>query len=273
MPLMSKDLSGQVAIVTGGGRGLGRAMGLRLARAGASVGVVARSRNELDEAAAEISDIGARVEAQVADVADRAQVNAAFGEIASKLGPADLLVNNAGRGSGDVIWDVDPDEWWRDIEVNLRGPFLCSQAVLPAMREKGSGRIVNVGSNIALQPSPTSSSYACSKAALLRLTDSMAQAVASAGIGVFAISPGMVRTRMTEQVIEFARRLNPGFSDFPASIWRAPELAAELVLRIASGDADALSGRYVHVDDDLDDLIARADEIQRDDLHVLRFRR
>ena len=271
--LMSRDLSGQVAIVTGGGRGIGRAIALRLARAGSAVGIVARSADELDEAAQAVSESGARVEAQTADVTNRAQVESAFREIARKLGPADLLVNNAGRGSGGPIHDADPDTWWLDIEVNLRGPFLCSQAVLPAMRDRGGGRIVNIGSNVGLLPAPMTSSYACSKAALVRLTDSMALGLAADGIRVFVISPGMVRTRMMENVIAFRRRNDPGFSDFPESIYRPPELVAELVLRIAAGEADALSGRYIHVDDDLDDMIARADEIQRDDLHVLRLRR
>jgi NAD(P)-dependent dehydrogenase (short-subunit alcohol dehydrogenase family) len=270
---MSADLTGQVAIVTGGGRGIGRAIALELARAGSAVGLVARSADELDEAAAALSESGARVEAQRADVTDAAQVDAAFDEIARKLGPPDLLVNNAGRASGGPIWEIDADEWWSDIEVNLKGPFLCAMAVLPAMREQGSGRIVSVGSNVGHAPNPTSTSYAASKAALMRLSDSLALAVAPAGIGVFVISPGMVRTRMTEGLVEMMQRLEPDFSDFPESIWRAPELGAVLVRRIAAGEADALSGRYIHVDDDLDDLIARADEIRRDDLHVLRFRR
>lgn len=270
---MARDLSGQVAIVTGGARGIGRAMALELARCGSAVGIVARSADELDKTAHALSEAGARVAAQVADVTDREQVEGAFDEIARSLGPVDLLVNNAGRGSGGPIWEIDPDEWWRDIEVNLRGPFLCSQAVLTAMRARGSGRIVNIGSNVGLMPQPTSTSYACSKAALVRLTDSLALALAGSGIRVFVISPGLVRTRMADQVVASVRSMDPSFKDFPDSAYRPPELVAGLLVRIATGEVDALNGRYIHVDDDLDDLITRADEIRRDDLHALRLRR
>ena len=270
---MSKELSDQVSIVTGGGRGIGRAIALELAAADSAVGIVARSRDELDETAAEIAEAGGCVEARAADVADPEQVEAALGEIARELGPPDLLVNNAGIGSGGPVWEADPEQWWRVIEVNLRGPFLCSRAVLPSMRQRRAGRIVNVASNIGLMPAPMASSYSCSKAALVRLTDCLALELLGDGVRAFAVSPGMVRTRMIDGLEASRREHDPNYAPFPDSTFRPPELVAALVRRIAAGEVDGLNGRYIHVDDDLDDLLARQDEIVRGDLHVLRLRR
>ena len=254
-------------------RDWGGAIALDLAAAKSAVGIVARSRHELEETAAAITGIGGRVEARTADVVDLEQVETAFGEIARELGPPDLLVNNAGIGSGGPVWEADPEEWWRVIEVNLRGPFLCSRAVLPAMRQRDAGRIVNVASNVGLMPAPTASSYSCSKAALVRLTDCLALELLQDGVRVFAVSPGMVRTRMMDNVDAFRRQRDPNYRPLPESMFRAPELVAALTRRIAAGEFDALNGRYIHVDDDLDDLLARQDEIVRDDLHVMRLRR
>src|SRR5258708_33512645 len=141
------DLTGQIAIVTGGGRGLGRVMAQALAAAGAAVAVVARSKVELTEISHVIDQDGGRAIAVPVDVTDRDAVERMVQDVEGKLGPVDLLVNNAGViGPIGPIWDIDPDDWWHAINVDLRGPFLCARAVLPSMIQRRRGRIINVAS-------------------------------------------------------------------------------------------------------------------------------
>ena len=181
------------------------------------------------------------------DVTERNAVGNAFAE----LGPVDLLVNNA--GTMDAIgpaWQVEPDDWRRDIETSLFGAFNCSRAVLPGMVERGAGRIVNVSSGVATRAYPHASAYAAAKAALRSFTQSLAAETAEHGIAVFAISPGFVWTEMTERL-----RDSPWFPEFGSPNPNEPERAAELVLRLASGELDALSGRFIHVRDDIDQML------------------
>ena len=137
-------LEGQVAVVTGGSRGIGRAMAESLLGAGAAVAVTARNEQQVREAASELLEsVGGRVIAVVGDVTSEADTVRMVAEVEDQLGPIDVLVNNAGA-SGPVgpAWQVDPDEWWGAIETNLKGPFLCNRAVLPSMVERGQGRII-----------------------------------------------------------------------------------------------------------------------------------
>jgi NAD(P)-dependent dehydrogenase (short-subunit alcohol dehydrogenase family) len=184
-------------------------------------------------------------------------------EVERELGPIDLLVANAGiAGSESAAWEVEPDEWWHVLEVNVLGVYLCCRAVIPGMLERGRGRIVITGSGAAYLPGSTSTAYSASKAAVWRFGETLARQLAPHGIPVFVISPGLVRTDMTAPV--FA-------DDAP---WTPPELAPQLVRALASGRADALSGRYIHAEhDDVDDLIRRADEIREHDLNAIRLRR
>jgi NAD(P)-dependent dehydrogenase (short-subunit alcohol dehydrogenase family) len=231
------------AVVTGGSRGIGRAIAQRLAADGWDVTTIARSDADV-----------------AADVSDRAAVKHAFAEV----GDVDLLVNNAGvLGPLGPLAETDPDEWWRVLEVNVRGTMLPTRAVLPSMLARGSGRIVNLGSEAGVVREPPGVAYGVSKTAVLRFTELLAAELAGTGVHAFVISPGGVRTRLTEPIAERF-----------GGEWVPPERAAELVARIATGELDALAGRYVHVSlDDLDDLLARADQIARDDLHVLRLRK
>ena len=193
------DLSGQVALVTGGGRGIGRALAQGLASAGATVAVAARTEEQIAETVALIESAGGRASSFPADVAERVAVERLVTDVERQLGPVDLLVNNAGvAGAPSRDWEVDPDRWWRTIEVNVRGPFLCSRAVLPGMVARRRGRIVNVSSSSAELPSPYMSSYGASKAALTHMTSSLAAATREYGISVFAYGPGLVRTAMTD---------------------------------------------------------------------------
>jgi 3-oxoacyl-[acyl-carrier protein] reductase len=244
--------SRSVALVTGGGRGIGANIARALAGDGWDVMVAARTRAEIDEVAREID--GRAVEL---DVSDPQSVEAAVAE----AGDVELLVANAGIGNRETTWEVDPDEWWRVFEVNVLGVHLCCRAVIPGMLERGVGRIVITGSGASYLPGASNTSYTSSKAAICRYGETLANELRGR-IPVFVISPGLVKTAMTEGA--FA-------DDAP---WTPPELAPELVRSLATGRADALAGRYIHAEhDDIDDLIARADEIEEQDLNAIRLQR
>lgn len=262
----------QVAVVTGGGRGIGRVIAQQLAAAGVAVAIVARTSDQLEQTASLIKTAGGSVSAWAADVTDEKRINEIMAAVEESSGPITLLVNNAGRSSSSgPVWEGDPDEWWRDVEVNLRGPFLCTRAVLPGMISRRKGRIVNIASNVGIRSAPYATAYSCSKAALLRFTDSVAESVQALGVQVFAISPGWVWTEMTEHTVRVMKENVPDFEGIPESQVSPPELAANLVVRLASGEADNLTGRYIHVTDDLDELILTAAEIQEQDLYALRL--
>ena len=253
---MDADLQGQVALVTGGGRGIGRNIALELAASGARVAVAARTRDEIEETAQEIN--GLAIEC---DVSDRVSVEHMVRLAESELGPIDLLVANAGISiDEDAAWELDPADWWRVFEVNVLGVYLCCRAVIPGMLERGRGRIVNVASGAAYLPGSKSTAYSASKAAVHRFSETLANQLEPHGIPVFSISPGLVRTRMTDSG-----------DDLP---WTPPELAPRLVRALASGRLDRLAGRYLHAEhDDVDDLAVRADEIVENDLNAIRLRR
>jgi NAD(P)-dependent dehydrogenase (short-subunit alcohol dehydrogenase family) len=197
-------------------------------------------------------------------------------EVARRLGPVDVLVNNAAHGSSAAqLWEADPDEWWRGVEVNLRGPFLAIRAVLPAMLERHAGRIINISSRSAGIPAPGRSEYASSKAALVRLTDTLAAEVAHYGISVFAVHPGRVPTQTSKSYL--ASPAGQRWADEMGAVLTAleapPERCADLCAVLASGRADALSGCFLSIFDDIEDLIARAEEVRRNDLYVLRLKK
>jgi 3-oxoacyl-[acyl-carrier protein] reductase len=252
-----RELEGQVALVTGGGRGIGRLIARELADAGMRVAVAARSSGQVEETAREIDGL-----AVTADVSKQEDVEAMVATVERELGPIDLLVNNAGVGpSPELPWKEDPADWWHVFEINVLGAYLCSRAVLPGMVERGHGRIVNTGSGASYLPLGAPTSYGASKAALGRFGELLASQVGKLGVSVFVISPGLVRTEMTDSFGD----------DAP---WTPPELAPRLVRALASGRADRLAGRYIHAEhDDIDELIARADEIERRDLNAIRLQR
>jgi NAD(P)-dependent dehydrogenase (short-subunit alcohol dehydrogenase family) len=271
------DLGGQVAIVTGAGRGIGRAVARELAKAGAAVATVARSEDQLTETVALIDGEGGHAIALPVDVTDQQAVERAVAEAERQLGPVDLLVNNAGHG-GQVgpLWEVEPDEWWRCVEVNIRGPFLCAQAVVPGMIARQRGRIIVTSSMASVGPWPYMSAYAISKAAVTRLAENLAAETEAHGICVFALHPGSVRTAMWESLFlsDEAAEYLPDLYNYVSQggSGAPPERAAELVVLLASGQADALSGCFISVDDDVTMMVQRAEEIQRDELHTLRLR-
>jgi NAD(P)-dependent dehydrogenase (short-subunit alcohol dehydrogenase family) len=272
---MGGRLDGQVVLVTGGGRGVGRAIGEALAAAGARVGLAARSGEQLAEAVAAVEAAGGVAQGWVLDVTDLDAVTGVVADVEARLGPVTLLVNNAGTAHlPGPLWEVDPADWWRDLEVHVRGAFNCCRAVLPGMVERGRGRVVNIGSLIGARDEAYVSAYACAKAAYFRLTGTLAAETAGHGVTVLCVSPGVVRTAMVEQRLlgEAGRRWRPQFAAIPSEEYTPPERVADLLVRIAAGDADPLSGRFLHAEDDLDELLADADRIVAEDLLTLRLR-
>jgi len=271
------DITGQVAIITGGGRGLGRAFATAVAAAGASVALVARSEGQLSEVTADIASAGGRAISFAADVADYTAASRIVDQVERQLGPVSLLVNNAGVATAvGPVAETEPRDWWRSFEVNMLGPYLYSRAVLPGMITVGRGRIVNVASGAGLLAIPNMSGYVTSKAALIRFTEVLAKEVRENGITVFAIEPGTVRTAMAEQTMESreGQKWMPWFKkifdegrDVPA------DYAARLVLLLASGKADALTGCFLDITDDLSTLVQRTDQIRRDGLYTLPLRK
>jgi 3-oxoacyl-[acyl-carrier protein] reductase len=240
------------SVVTGGGRGIGANIARALAGDGYDVVVTGRTRDEIEAVAAETG--GRAIEM---DVSSRESVERGFAE----AGTVDLLVANAGGGNRGIAWEIDPDEWWHVFEVNVLGVHLCCRAVIPQMLERGSGRIVIVGSGAAYLPGATETGYTASKAAVCRYAETLNNAL-DGRVPVFLISPGLVRTAMTVGSIP---------DDAP---WTPPECAPELVCALASGEFDALAGRYLHAEHDPPaELRARMQQILDEDLNVIRLRR
>jgi NAD(P)-dependent dehydrogenase (short-subunit alcohol dehydrogenase family) len=242
------------ALVTGGGRGIGRTIARTLTAAGWTVAVTGRSPGPLHEAVA----AGDAALAVPGDATDRAAVEDGVRRAEQQLGPLDLVVANAGRfEAAGPLWETDPDEWWRDVEVNVRGPLLLLRAVLPGMVERRAGRVVVLGSGMGTAPLPYASGYATSKAAVMRLVDSVAAELADTGVSVFVISPGLVATDMTRFPEPYLQR----YPDWRGKAQREgvpPERAAQLVLTLASGRYDALSGRFLRTTTDLAQAAAAA---------------
>jgi len=270
-------LKNQIAVVTGGGRGIGRAIAQSLASAGAAVAVLARSQNELAETVRLIEEAGGRARAFVADVADPAAVRNAMRSVRESLGPVDLLVNNAG-----AVQPLGPfaentvEDWWRTMEVNVHGPLLCTHAVLPGMIARHGGRIINIASGAGTVSAPYFSSYITSKTALIRFTECMAIETRGQGISCFAIEPGTVRTAMAEYSLnsEEGMKWLPWFGRiFEQKIDVPAERSARLVLELASGRMDALSGRFLSIYEDLDLMLKSLDEIKEKNLHSLKLER
>jgi len=169
----------------------------------------------------------------------------------NELGPIDLVVANAGRfAAAGPVWESDPDEWWRDVEVNLRGPQLALWAALPGMLARGAGRIVALGSGIGIEGASYASAYSSSKAALMRLFESVALELDGTGVSVFVMSPGFVATEMTDFPEELLMH-KPELRGSALTEGIPPERAAQLVLALASGRHDAASGRYLRLITDL----------------------
>lgn len=261
------SLTGQTAIVTGGGRGFGREIARALAKEGAKVAVVARSVEQLAETVSLIQSEGGHAIAITADVTDSSAVTKMVEQVERELGAVDILVNNAGRLTSIApVWESDPDEWWRDVEVNIRSVFLCSHAVLKSMTQRKRGRIINFTSS----GMPNVSAYDCSKVAVTRFTDTLASETKEFGISIFAVTVGPTHTEMMDNMIESeaGRKWLPDLGKMMEGRWQPVELAGTLAVTLASGKYDALTGRWVAPEDDLDEMLRRIEEVEKDELYV-----
>lgn len=246
-------LSG-TALVTGGGRGIGANIARELARAGMRVAVSGRTASEVESVAREIDGVALLGDVTVAESVERWRV---------ELAELDLLVCNAGV-AGPVEALASPEEWWRAFEVNVLGVYRCCQAFAAPMVGRGGGRIVNVTSGSAYLPVQaewSNTAYPASKAAVHRFSEVLAEQLRRHNVYVFSVSPGHVQTAMTGN--------DP--ADGP---WTPPECAPRLVRALASGEFDALAGRYLHAErDPPESLRERMDSILADDLNAIRLRR
>ncbi|MEU6968544.1 SDR family oxidoreductase [Kitasatospora aureofaciens] len=259
------SLTGQVALVTGAGRGIGREIAIGLAAEGMAVGLVGRTHDTLTATLKECVKHGSRGVAVTADVCRPGAVREAVRLIERDLGPIDLLVNNAGLVDREEVplWETDPNQWWQVVETNLRGPYNLLRCVLPGMVTRRSGRVVNLSSGFALRPDGNYTAYATSKGALLQLSDNMADSLARHHVVVLDISPGAVPTDMTAGM--------PMFRDMKA--WASIPYMVAVTVDAARGRFDALHGRFIHAGrDDLEELVKRAEEIRTADARTLRLR-
>jgi 3-hydroxybutyrate dehydrogenase len=247
-------LTGKTALITGGGRGIGRAIALAFAREGARVAVAARTAEQVEQVATEI---GNGAIALVCDVADPESVARMFSEMRERLGDADILVNNAGIAESATVVNTTDELWHRHLSINLSGTFYCTRAALPAMLKKGWGRIINIASIAGKTGAPYVTAYSASKHGVLGLTKSIALEVATMGITVNAICPGYVDTEMVsrgvERITERTGRTAEEALDTlkkmsPQNRLVTPEEVAALALLLASDDGRGITGQGINID-------------------------
>lgn len=262
-----------VALVTGGSDGVGRAVALGLGAAGFAVAVLARSAEMLEETRALLEGNGTPSVACVADVRDFEAVASAVASIESKLGPISTVVNNAGTSLAiGPLWEVDPGAWWTDVETSLGGAFNVCRSVIPGMIARRQGRILNVSSYAGLRAAPYQSGYGCAKAGLANLTESLAVSLLPYGIRVFTVTPGFVRTSLTERLTESPQGRH-WLPELQARDSLDPDLFVRLTVTVALGGADILNGRFLHALDNIGELVSRFDDIESEELYVPRLRR
>jgi 3-oxoacyl-[acyl-carrier protein] reductase len=258
------SLVGHVAIVTGAGRGFGRAIAERLAAEGAAVTLTARTSAQLAETVSRIESSGGRTLAVAGDVTRNEDVGRVVSATREKFGPVTLLVSNAGvPGPFGPLWEIDPEQWWAAQAVHIRAPMLLLRAVMPEMVARHAGRIILVSALASRMVAPNLSAYCVGKIAQVRLTEQAAAEGREHGVKVFAIDPGFVITALAEATMNSpdAQRWLPGMVErlrereartHNETGSRDLERCAQRCVDLASGRYDGLSGHYMELDDDLD---------------------
>jgi 3-oxoacyl-[acyl-carrier protein] reductase len=262
-----------VALVTGGSRGAGRAVALGLGSAGFAVAVMGRDATALEETRALLEAGAVPSAACVADVRDADAVALSVAAAERELGPISTVVNNAGTSLAiGPLWEVDPRDWWTDVETSLRGAFNVCRSVIPGMIDRRQGRILNVSSYAGLRAAPYQNGYGSAKAAIANLTESLAASLRPYNVRAFTVAPGFMRTDLTTRLTESpeGRRWLPELS---TRAGLDSGLFVRLTVAIALGDADVLNGRFLHALDDIGELVRRAGEIESEDLYAPRLRR
>ena len=253
------DLAGRIALVTGASRGIGRAIALELAEAGADLVINARGSAALDAVATEVRARGRDVEAVPADVATEAGAPLVVERAVARFGRVDVLVNNAGKGSPKRLLDLTEEDWHASFELNFMSAVRLSLACVPLMRARGGGRIINISSRVGRQPDPYFAPYAAAKAALINFTKSLANAFSKDGVLANCVVPGLVRTeavleaaresaeatgKTVEEVLAETLRARP----IPAGRMGEPADVAGLVVFLASPRASWITGSTFTVD-------------------------
>lgn len=239
-------LENQIAVVTGAGRGIGRAIALRFAREGADVACISRTAENSEKVAAEVRGLGRRAWAYAVDVADSASVSACAEKVLADAGKIDILVNNAGVTRDGLLMRMSDEEWDTVLDTNLKGAFLFTKAFSRAFIRQRSGRIINVASVIGLIGNAGQSNYAASKAGLLGFTKSVAREMASRSITVNALAPGFIETDMTAGLNEELRK--QVLSRVPMNRFGAVDDIAAAALFLAGPDAKYITGQVLAVD-------------------------
>lgn len=247
-------LSGKTALITGGGRGIGREIALTFARQGARIAVAARTAAQVEEVAAEIGNDAISL---VCDVADPQSVNRMFEALRERLGDADILINNAGVAESATLANTTDELWQRHLAINLSGTFYCTRAAVPAMVKKGWGRVINIASIAAKTGAPYITAYSASKHGVLGLTRAIALEVATAGITVNAICPGYVDTEMVSRGVENITRKTGRTAEealdsirkmSPQNRLATAEEVAAVALLLASEAGRGINGQGINVD-------------------------
>jgi len=256
---MEGELAGRTAIVTGGSQGIGRAIALELARAGADLVICARRSGPLEAVAAEIRRLGRSAEPVSADVATAAGCDALLGRARARFSHIDILVNNAGKGSPLPMLDLTDDDWRASFELNLMSAVRLSLGSVPAMKAQGGGRIINISSRVGRQPDPYFAPYAAAKAALINFTKNLANAFSRYGVLANCVVPGLVRTEPVEEAARKSaaatgKTVDEVFAEtlrrrpIPAGRMGEPEDVAGLVVFLASPRASWITGSTLTID-------------------------
>jgi NAD(P)-dependent dehydrogenase (short-subunit alcohol dehydrogenase family) len=267
-------LDGKVAIVTGGSRGIGKAIAKAFLDEGAKVAILARTKAEVEDTASELSRSGLVV-GYTCDVSVERQVSEVSGRVFDELGPASVLVNCAGVvGAIGPLERTDSQAWWNTVEINLYGTYLWCKAVIHQMRQNRQGKIINISGGGAV-PRPNFSAYTASKAGVIYLTESLSREMWEFNIQVNAIAPGPVNTRMTKQVVESGSAA--GIEESKAALrlltedWPQPIKAADLAIFLASSDSDGITGKLISaVHDNWPAWPEHSDTLANTDLYTLR---
>ena len=245
---MSEFLSGKTAVITGGSRGLGKAMALALAAEGVNIALAARDEAAMAEVAAQIEALGAQAACYKTDVTDESVVDKLRDEVLARFGGVDILINNAGINIRKNVHEFTLDEWRRVNDTNVTSVFLLCRAFVPHMKGKGYGRIVNMTSIMSHISLPGRTAYSTSKAALLGFTRALALELATEGVTVVGISPGPFATEMNLPLINNPE-LNAKFvSNIPVGRWGKVEEIGKLVRYICSEDAGFITGTDILID-------------------------
>jgi NAD(P)-dependent dehydrogenase (short-subunit alcohol dehydrogenase family) len=246
--MSAKKLQERVAIITGASKGLGRAMALALAEAGAKLALVSRNLEQLKETAGAVRKFGADAEVFTADVTDEQQVRRLESSIHERFGMAQILINNAGINIRKPVTEFTLEEWRQVMDTNLTGPFLMSRSFVPQMKGQGYGRIINLTSIMSHVALPGRAAYAASKTALLGFTRALALELAPEGITVNGISPGPIATEMNVPIQQNPEANRQFIAKIPLGRWGKPEEIGSLAVYLCSEEASFVTGTDFLID-------------------------